>query len=119
MVLMEVQFWHEELDTNLQGLIASKVLFFNVLLAIQPDFAAVSFYASLHKVYKGACTVYCYRVLSIITDPAVTHSYQTYIGRLSAVFTDRRLLISNLVATVYYYQLLSVAVPCIHWSAAI
>jgi len=37
MVLMEVQFWHEELDTTLQGLIASEVFFFNVLVAIQPD----------------------------------------------------------------------------------
>jgi len=59
----------------------------------------------LHKVYKGAYTVYCYRVLSVITDPAVTRLYQTYVGRLSTVFTDRRLLISNLVR---YCLLLSV-----------
>lgn len=46
-VLMEVQFWHEELDTTLQGLIALEVFFFHVLVAIQPDFAGVYFYASL------------------------------------------------------------------------
>ena len=51
----------------------------------------------LHKVYKGACTIYCCRVLSLITDPAVTDSYQTYYYRLSTVFADCPLLILNLV----------------------
>lgn len=111
MVLMEVQFWHEELDTTLQGLIASKVFFVVVLVPIQPDFAAVSFYASLAQsvVYKGACTIYCYRVLSIITDQAVTHSHQSCYCRLSTVFADCRLLISNLV---HYCLLLSVVICC-------
>lgn len=49
MVLMEVQFWHEELDTTLQGMIVSW-LFLYVLVTIQPDFAPASFMLHLRKV---------------------------------------------------------------------
>lgn len=42
MVLMEVQFWHEELDTALQGMVVSWV-FFYALVTVQPDFAVAPF----------------------------------------------------------------------------